>query len=189
MIDEIIEKYRFLSIEDFGMSSQADDAVLIIEKSGIDKLESNLGIQVEAHTHSLTPYNYVGKKGPEVGMAASIMVSAFILGDESPSREIYEVGSAHHMNTNYNYELEIAFKRARARAILRISKIQETFPLISRDEYFEKIKSKSNMDMISSQLSTPMDQQDIDRAEEARQQIKAKLEEKERERSEGKRSI
>lgn len=181
MIKEIIKEYPCLEEGDFKMSSQEEDAKLILGKKGIDKLQAHLRIKVAIQEQSLRPYNYISKKGQhEAAVAASVVVTGSWSGASEPDR--WEIGTAHHKNSNYPFEGEMAYKRARARLIMSMAGIS-TDDVISEVEHYDKLKFNSNMEQLSKQLSTPMDEQDIQRAAEQKARIKSKLDQSDQERT------
>lgn len=174
MIEEIIKEYPVLGIEDFDMSSQEEDAVLIIIKSGIDKLIKEYNIDFQLLSTDLRPYNYVSRQGyHEVGFAASVSIEAIM-----DKKYHHEVGSCHHKNSDYNYELEVAYKRAKSRAVLELTGLKEKFPVISKDEHYERIRKKDLNKAVEDQLRQDMTEQDIQRSEEVRANIKSRIDSK-----------
>jgi hypothetical protein len=138
----------YLTEDDFFHDEETGKTLCL--KSGIKKIIFNEKLEVRTTITHANVYNYHDHSGKiHTAMFAVAESRALNLKDHNV---VTEIGSAYHRNCTYNYEAEVAAKRAESRAVLAVIGLtQENW--IGEDEVNTTEKeSKTSVDHLLANL-------------------------------------
>lgn len=149
--EKILKEHPYLAEDDLGIVFDKDERrgeflTVIIENSGIQKILDHYSIKYEIVDSELNPYNYVRKNIPSVGFAAKVHVKGRAYRNTSNRKMHHTLSTCHHLNSDFNYEGELAEVRAVSKLARKIAGLYgwTNGDIVSRDEHFSRIRKKND---------------------------------------------